>query len=548
MEGTVTYVNRGRELAERAGIAVRSLGVMRKSGLIRFHRPDLVVRSGRAIRTLGPVAGPAWVAGTRDPRAIGLVDELGPLTFHELDLRSNALARALAERGVAEGSVVALLVRDHRGAVETMLAAGKLGAALLPMNTGFAAPQLRDVAERERVSLIVYDEEFTPVVEELPQSVGRVLAWVDGEHTPMGPTLEELIAEGDHRPLPVPTHPGGLIVLTSGTGGTPKGAPREIKNPLAVAQLLDRIPLRAGECTVIGAPLFHGTGLSQFIMSWALGSTAVVRRRFDPEAALREVERYRATALILVPTMLQRIVNLEEKILDSYDTSSLRIILVAGSALSPELGNRATRVFGDVVHNMYGSTEVSVATVALPEDWRAAPGTVGRPPVGCRVVLFDDDGLPVTRPGVTGRIFVGNDLTFGGYTDGRTKETIDGMVACGDVGHFDADGRLFIDGRDDDMIVSGGENVYPIEIEHLLATHEGVREAAVVGVPDREFGQRLRAYVVPEDGARLDAEELRGYVKSNLARYKVPRDVVFLGELPRNSTGKLLRKALCETG
>ena len=212
-------------------------------------------------------------------------------------------------------------------------------------------------------------------------------------------------------------------------------------------------------------------------MSCALGCTVVVRRKFDPEATLRGVAEHRCTALVLVPTMLQRILDLGPEVIGRYDTSSLRIIFVAGSALAPEVGNRATELFGDVIHNLYGSTEVAVATVATPEDWKRAPGTVGKPPVGCRVELYDEHGRRITRPYVTGRVFVGSGLAFEGYTDGRTKETINGLLATGDVGHFDADGLLFIDGRDDEMIVSGGENVYPVEVENVLVEHPDVREA-----------------------------------------------------------------------
>jgi fatty-acyl-CoA synthase len=254
----------------------------------------------------------------------------------------------------------------------------------------------------------------------------------------------------------------------------------------------------------------------------------------------------KATELVVVPTMLQRILDLDEKIRSRYDTSSLRIIFSAGSALSPELGNRATKVFGDVVYNLYGSTEVAVAAVATPEDWRAAPGTVGKVPCGCRVQLYDERGARITEPDTIGRVFAGSDLAFGGYTDGRHKEIIDGLLSSGDVGHFDAEGRLFIDGRDDEMIVSGGENVFPVEVENLLAEHPGVVEAAVIGVPDPDFGQRLRAFVVRRDGADLDEKQLKDHVKANLARYKVPRDVRFLDALPRNATGKLLRKQLAE--
>ncbi|WP_239574483.1 acyl-CoA synthetase [Actinokineospora baliensis] len=516
---------------------------MRRAGLVPLSRPDHVLGSMVAMRRLGPIAGAARIAATRDRAAVGLVDELGPLTFAELDRRSNALARAFAERGVTPDSVVALLARDHRGAVETMLAASKLGARLLLMNTGFARPQLVDVAEREGVTVFVYDQEFTPLVEALPRSLPSYLAWVDD--APEGAvTLEDLIAGTDDRAVPMPRQPGGMVLLTSGTTGTPKGAPRQVRSPLAAAQFLDRIPLRTGEATVLAAPLFHATGFSQFIISFALGSRVVVRRRFDPEATLAAIADNRATALVLVPTMLQRILDLGEDVLARYDTGSLRIVFTAGSALSPELGNRASRVFGDVIHNLYGSTEVSVASVATPRDWRAAPGTVGKPPVGCQVVLYDADGAPVTEPGVTGRVFAGSGLAFGGYTDGRHKEVIGGLLSTGDVGHFDAEGRLFIDGRDDDMIVSGGENVFPGEIENLLVAFPGVVEAAVLGVPDAEFGQRLKAFVVLEPGAAVTEERLREHVRTNLARFKVPREVVFLDELPRNATGKLLRNQL----
>jgi acyl-CoA synthetase (AMP-forming)/AMP-acid ligase II len=534
--------------------AIRGLDVLRRAGLAPITRPDQSLRSLLVLRKLGPIAGAARVAARRDRQAVGLVDEIGPLTYHELDARSNALARAFAASGLGVGSVVALLARDHRGAVDTMVAAGKLGARILLMNTGFATPQLVDVARREKIDAVVYDQEFTGLVGALDDDLPRFLAWVDGSGSGGGdgdgrnaggvPTLDELIAGADDRALPDPPSPGGLVLLTSGTTGTPKGAPRTVRSPLAAAQFLDRIPLRTGECTVMAAPLFHGTGLSQFLLSFALGSTVVLRRKFDPEATVRSIEDNSATALVLVPTMLRRILDLGPEILGKYDTSSLRIIFCAGSALQPELGNRATEAFGDVVHNLYGSTEVAVATVATPDDWRRAPGTVGRAPVGCRVALYDDDGRRITAPHVVGRVFVGSMLSFEGYTDGRHKEVIDGLLCSGDLGHFDDDGLLFIDGRDDDMIVSGGENVFPGEVENLLVEHPAVVEAAVVGVPDDEYGQRLAAYVVTHDDATVDGEELRSHVRANLARFKVPRDIVFVDELPRNATGKLLKQKL----
>ncbi|WAL67071.1 acyl-CoA synthetase [Amycolatopsis cynarae] len=534
-------------LVGKVAETVRSIEVMWKAGLIPFPRIDEGLQALVAMRRIGPFAASTQVAARRDPAVVGLVDERGPLTFKQLDLRSNALARAWSNRGVTAGTVIAVLCRDHRELVTAMAAAGKLGARLLLMNTGFAKPQLADVARRERVGVLVYDQEFTELLSAVGEDVDRYLAWVDTDDPLQRhevPVLDELIASTDDRPVPLPPRLGGFVLLTSGTTGTPKGAPRGAVSLLATAQFLDRIPLRAGECTFLAAPIFHATGVSQFMLAFALGCKVVVRRRFDPEETLRAVEEHRCTTLVLVPTMLQRIVDLGPEVLARYDTSSLRIIFVAGSALSPDLGNRATAAFGDVVHNLYGSTEVAVATVATPEDWRLAPGTVGRPPVGCRVVLYDHEGRRITEPGVTGRVFVGSGLSFHGYTDGRTKEVIDGLLSTGDVGHFDRHGLLFIDGRDDEMIVSGGENVFPVEVENLLVERPDVVEAAVIGVPDEEFGQRLKAVVVRKPGSDLDADTVRSFVKSNLARYKVPRDVEFVERLPRNATGKVLRDRL----
>ncbi len=294
---------------------------------------------------------------------------------------------------------------------------------------------------------------------------------------------------------------------------------------------------------MIAAPMFHSWGYAHFTLGLPLASTFVLSRRFDPEDTLRAVARHRASALVVVPVMLQRILELPPETIARYDVSCLKVIAVSGSVLPGELATRAMDLFGDVLYNLYGSTEVAWATIATPTDLRAAPGTAGRPPIGTVVKLLDVDGREVA-PGAGGRIFVANEMMFEGYTGGGGKEIVDGLMSTGDVGHFDADGRLFVDGRDDEMIVSGGENVFPREVEDLLAGHREIEEAAVVGVEDKEFGQRLKAFVVARNGTELTEEAVKGYVKENLARYKVPRDVVFLEELPRNATGKILKRVL----
>jgi len=219
----------------------------------------------------------------------------------------------------------------------------------------------------------------------------------------------------------------------------------------------------------------------------------------------------------------------------------------SGSALPGELALRWMDTFGDNLHNMYGSTEVSVTSIALPEELRAAPGTAGRPPLGTTIRIYDENDQPVPD-GTTGRIFVGNGAQFEGYTGGGTKKMIQGLMSIGDVGHFDEKGLLFVEGRDDDMIVSGGENVFPAEVEDLLSDHPALLEAAVIGVPDEAFGQRLKAFVVRNDDATLSEKDAKDYVKNNLARHKVPREIIFLDEIPRNPSGKVLKRVLREMG
>jgi fatty-acyl-CoA synthase len=291
--------------------------------------------------------------------------------------------------------------------------------------------------------------------------------------------------------------------------------------------------------------MFHALGFAQALVGVGLGSTLVIRRRFDPEETLRSLERHRASAMVMVPVMLQRALDTLEQMQSEPDTSSLRIIFLSGSQLGADLARRATEAFGPVLYNLYGSTEVAYATIATPEDLREAPSSVGKVVRGSVVKLLDENCREVPQ-GETGRIFVGNIGQFEGYTGGGGKEMVEGLMSSGDVGHFDQNGRLFIDGRDDEMIVSGGENVFPAEVEELLSHHDSISEAAVIGVDDEQFGQRLKAFVVTRGDASPSEDDVKGYVKENLANYKVPREVVFVDELPRNATGKVVKRDLQE--
>lgn len=528
-------VNSLRAHASNAATTLRVLG---GAGVIRPYGPRTLVALGRTIVRwgTGPAGGFASLA-VRDPDRVGLVDELGELTFGEMQRRSNALARGLAALGVGEGDSVAIMCRNHRGFVDASIAVAKLGADLLYLNTAFAGPQLVDVLEREQPTVVIHDEEFTGLLAKAHVEQ-RLIAWTDSDQAR---TIEALIVGHDDAELDPPRRHARIVILTSGTTGTPKGAPRAEAGIDAAVSMLSRMPLRHGWRTHIAAPLFHTWGFAHLALAMLLGSTVVLHRRFDPENALRTVEQHRCESLVVIPVMLQRILALDEEVLGRYSLPTLRVVAASGSALPGTLATSWMDHFGDNLYNIYGSTEVAYASIATPQDLRASPSSAGHPPYGTVVRIYGEDGREVPA-GTTGRIFVGNNLLFEGYTGGGSKDMIDGLMATGDVGRFGDDGRLYVDGRDDEMIVSGGENVFPKEVEDCLVGHDAVAEAAAVGVDDPDYGMRLRAFVARRSDVTED--ELKDYVKTNLARYKVPREIVFLDELPRNATGKVLKRDL----
>ncbi len=527
------------------GLAVQQLTTLRvltRAGIIKPYPPQLLLRTAVALAHWG--TGPA--GGFRAQAILNadrtaLVDDLGELTFGELDRRTNALADALRRRGVGAGDGVAIMARNHRGFADASIAAAKLGADILYLNTAFAGPQLVDVLDRERPTVVVHDEEFTDLLAKADVDQ-RVLAWCDSAD-PGCETLESLIDSGSPEPPRAPGKSSRVVILTSGTTGTPKGAPRSEAGIDAAVALLSRLPLRSGWRTHVAAPLFHTWGWAHWALSMLLGSTVVLTRRFEPEQALRTVTEQRCDSFVVIPVMLQRILQLPQETLDSYDLGHVKVVAASGSALPGDLGTHWMDQFGDTLYNTYGSTEVAYATIATPQDLREAPGTAGKPPHATVVRIFDEQGREVP-PGASGRIFVGNGLLFEGYTGGGHKDMHEGLMSTGDVGRFDEAGRLFVEGRDDEMIVSGGENVFPKEVEDCLSRHEAVVEVAAVGVDDPEFGTRLRAFVVLSAPGAATQDDLKAYVKDNLARYKVPREIVFLDELPRNATGKILKKDL----
>lgn len=501
--------------------ALRQVGVLHRAGVIDLWRPWRGIAQSHAVRTFGPLAGAVRIGARTHPDRVALIDPTERLTYRDLDARTTALADAWRSAGIDDASRIGLLSRDDAGLVTAMIATAKLGARAVLLNTGFGAAQCAEVATREQLSAVYAQPEFGEVVAAFGLPVLNSAA-------PVGPIRG--------RVLRAPNSSGDFVILTGGTTGTPKGVTRRVSSPLAAAQFLDRVPLRSGDIILLCAPLFHGTSFSQLNIGFSIGATIVLHGRFDAGRALTELADHRCTAAVVVPTMLRRMLAVEGAPFDAI-TRHLRILFTAGEALPVDIGNRVVECFGPVVYNFYGSTETSTATIATPADWIAAPGTVGKPPIGIDIALVDRTG----REGTAGSVYVRNPLAFGGYTDGRDKPRRGGYVDTGDLGHLDGAGRLFIDGRSDDMIVSGGENVFPGEVEEVIAAMPQVVEAAVIGVADQQFGQRLAAFVVAEG---ITEEDVRERVRAALARFKVPREVIFVDQLPRTATGKVLRRNL----
>jgi len=541
-----SIVSGAAKLAERFGDEAYFAALCIRSGMVGPELPHRVAQMLLTLERFGMLGGAIAVGAIRHGDRLALIDERGELSYKQLDERSNALANAWRERGLKAGEGVAILARNHRGFFDTVFAAAKCGARVVLLNTSFAGPQIQEVANREGTDLLVYDDEYGEVLEGVEPQRGRYRAWTDDDSGLNDQTLDELIEAGDDSAPPKPSEGAKVTILTSGTTGTPKGAPRSEPRSLGiVGGLLSKVPFRARETTELPVPAFHALGFAQAMLGIGLGSTLVVRRRFDAQTTLEGLAEHRASALVVVPVMLQRIVDLGEEEISRHDLDALRIIFASGSALGEGLTKRALKAFGPVIYNLYGSTEISYATIATPEDLETEPACVGKVVRGSVVKIFDEHGNELS-PGESGRIFVGNSSQFEGYTGGGSKDQIEGLMSSGDVGHFDEQGRLYIDGRDDEMIVSGGENVFPAEVEELLASHEAIEEAAAIAVEDEKFGQRLKAFIVLHDGEDLDEDGVKGYVKQNLANYKVPREVVFLDELPRNPTGKVLKQELAK--
>ncbi len=510
----------------------------RRIGLLSVRR---TVALGAAVSTWGPSTATAYAAAAlQHPLRLAVVDDYGQLTYFQLEHRSSRVAAAIKHRGITRNHAVGLLCRNHRGFVEANIALAKLGTRVVYLNPGLPPEQLVAVVEREALTMVIADRDLVDQLAELSPSVQRVESAPQDEADWSFPGLERW------RPLiqmPRPFAKDDPVVLTSGTTGAPKGTVRKAgASALATAfGVLEAIPYERGDTMVLGAPLFHAWGLSQMLIGATLAHTIVLRSSFDAETTMNDVEAYGAEVLIVVPVMLQRILQIEHE----GDVSSLRITASSGSALPGTLATRWMGAFGPTLYSLYGSTEVGQVSVASPDQLLADPSTAGSALRGVSVRIVDDNGIELAD-GEIGRIVVGSGAHFDGYTDGGTKSMVDQFMSIGDLGRLGADGQLHVSGRSDDMIISGGENVYPENVERAILASDLAIEVSVVGMPDNDLGHRVCAFIVLETGAAASSatSKLKKALRKSLAPHEIPREFVYLDELPRNGAGKVLRRKL----
>jgi len=492
-------------------------------------------------------------ANTPDKIAIRFRDRT--TTFAELDARMDKIASGLMTRGIGKRSSLVLMMKNRPEFIEVQCAASRIGAAAVSVSWRSTADELAYLVTHSGSKMICFEDELWPVVREAAKKVGlplTMLIAVSGTVAETASYTDLLEAEKTKLPEIDPEVDGSVVIYTSGTTGKPKGAVRKFPKDalLQALRFINETPMRVDDVHLVTCPLYHSTAFGFVTLHHMLGAAIVIMDEFKPENFLRDIETYKVTSTATVPTMLHRVLALGPEILGKYDTSTLRAIYAGGAPLPGPLATETMDQFGDILFNFYGATETGLVTLGKPDDLRASPATIGRPVPGNDIRLLDEAGREVAR-GEVGELYVKSTLLVSGYhkDDVATNDSMkQGYFSVGDLARIDRDGRYFIEGRKRDMIISGGVNVYPAEVEGVLEEHPAVGEVAVIGVEDSEWGERVEAWVVLRETSKLTSEEaeaeLKLWTRARLSGPKVPRTYVFTGALPRNPTGKVLKREL----
>ena len=540
------------DVPDRVRVASR---VANSSGLLWAMRWPGVVAAVKALASGANNPSAIFkIHAANSPDAIALQWRDRKITFGELNAEMDQLALGLRRRGLGRGSSVVLMMRNRPEFIALQSGAARIGAAAVSVSWRSTAAELVYLATHCGAKAIFFEADLAATVAEAKKSLPSILAKnfiAVGGDVEGGASFDEIRSGGGEFVQEKGVEDDAAIVIyTSGTTGKPKGAVRKFpKDALpAFLRFIAETPLRCDDVHLVTCPLYHSTAIGFMSMSLILGATCVLMDEFKPEPFLEHVQRFGVTTTAIVPTMLHRVMALGPDVLAKYDVRTMRAIFSGGAPLPGPLGTAVMDHFGDILFNFYGATETSLVTLAKPADLRAAPWTIGKAVPGNEIRLLDDAGREVPE-GQVGELYARNKMLVDGYhkdNDATQASMNDGFFSVGDLARRDRDGRYFLEGRKRDMIISGGVNVYPAEVEGALESHPDVAEAAVVGVPDVEWGERVRAFVVARPSTTLDDAALKLWCRERLAGPKVPREFVFLDALPRNPTGKVLKRELRE--
>jgi acyl-CoA synthetase (AMP-forming)/AMP-acid ligase II len=484
---------------------------------------------------------PAVIEGTR---------EVSWRDYHE---RRNRLAHALARLGLRGGEHVIVYAPNSIEYLLASAAARVIGAVAIPMNHRLAAEEVAYILDDSDAAFVFVGDPFLVIAETVRARAPSVRHWVTlgRDRREWAAHVDDLITGGDPAGATVSDsgNVGGSMIYTAGTTGKPKGALRRAVDQAALLPRLSAFDLVRPHVHLAAGPFYHSAPGAFALYTHIFGGTVVVMPKFDPEEALALIARHRVTSTFMAPILLKRIVDLPETVRARYDVSSMQVIVMAAAPCPMKVKDDVVRYFGPVLYEFYGSTELGVNTVLRPEDVLRKPGSCGRAAPGVELAVFDADGRPVKR-GEPGELFVRRyDGVFDEYykKPEATRQTQRGdWLSVGDVAWIDDEGFVYICDRVRDMVISGGVNIYPAEIEDVLHRHAAVQDVAVFGVPDDTWGERLHAAIQPRPGANLTPDELIEFARAHLAGYKVPREISFHAELPRDAAGKLLKRVLRE--
>jgi long-chain acyl-CoA synthetase len=500
-----------------------------------------------------------WNTAQSRAEGTAVVDDSGKeISFSGLFANQNRLANGLRALGLGVGDCVAALLWNQRESLEVALATAQTGLYVLPLNWHLTAPEVAHILADSGAAALVADDRMGPVAVRAADgatldhtrrlAVGAIAGFT---------SYEEFISRHSAARPTSPTA-GQTMLYTSGTTGRPKGIRRRLSgaDPEAavapmVAFLAQVMGVPSGEgVQLVTGPLYHTTPGTLAMLGLHMGHTLVLMDKWEPKRTLELVERYQVSYMHMVPTMFQRLLELPDDVKRRYDTSSLRSVVHGAAPCPMDVKMRMIDWFGPIIREYYGSSEGGGASVNT-EDWLKRPGTVGLPWPGATIRIYDDDGTECA-PNQVGQVYIktpGFEFEYHNAPEKTRDSTRDGFFTVGDVGYLDEDGYLFLSGRSTELIIAGGVNIYPAEVEGCLAAHPAVADVGVIGVPNQEWGEEVKAVVKLRDGVEPSAEladQLIAHCRDSLARFKVPRTVDFRATLPRTDTGKLHKRLLRE--